>query len=382
MRGLSLIELMIAMLIASILMLGLVQIFSGSRAAYQLSEGLARTQENSRFAMDFLQRDIRMAGHFGCVNDQAHARNTPPGMNTTFAAVPHPALNYDISIRGFEANSTGPNDTLSVSADPEAGGDAYTPALPAGIAAAIPRRIAGSDIIALRFLAPEGVPITSISGTAGQPVFNFDPSRWDVLRSGVGDPGLFGVADCLNATVFQAKAVAAGSVTMGAAPNNAATTMTKAYTPGQSMLYRAESVVYYIGRNDFGRPSLYRLQYTAAPDGVLVTDNQELVEGIENLQLLYGQDRVIDPARSPTGHIDRQLVASGVESSQPAAADGWRRVGSVQIGLLAASPDPSSASQAETALAALGVTYTAPSDGRFRAVYQSTIAVRNRLYGN
>lgn len=37
-----------------------------------LAEGSARAQENGRFALEFLQRDIRMAGHFGCVNDQAH----------------------------------------------------------------------------------------------------------------------------------------------------------------------------------------------------------------------------------------------------------------------------------------------------------------------
>ena len=71
-QGLSLIELMIALLIGTILLLGVVQVFGASRTAYQLSEGMSRTQENARFALDYLQRDIRMAGHFGCVNDQAH----------------------------------------------------------------------------------------------------------------------------------------------------------------------------------------------------------------------------------------------------------------------------------------------------------------------
>ena len=69
--GLSLIELMIALLIGTILVLGLVQVFSASRAAYQLSQGIARNQENARFALDFLSRDLRMAGHAGCVNDQS-----------------------------------------------------------------------------------------------------------------------------------------------------------------------------------------------------------------------------------------------------------------------------------------------------------------------
>src|SRR5690606_21928152 len=69
--GLSLIELMIALAIGSLLILALVEVFAASRAAYMLATGLARTQENGRFAIDILQRDLRMAGHAGCVNDQA-----------------------------------------------------------------------------------------------------------------------------------------------------------------------------------------------------------------------------------------------------------------------------------------------------------------------
>ncbi|KGP31306.1 hypothetical protein NY67_01610 [Xanthomonas citri pv. fuscans] len=69
--GVSLIELMIAMVIGLVLLLGVIQVFSASRTAAQLSEGASRAQENGRFALDYLARDIRMAGHFGCVNDQA-----------------------------------------------------------------------------------------------------------------------------------------------------------------------------------------------------------------------------------------------------------------------------------------------------------------------
>ncbi len=70
--GISLIETMIAMVIGLVLMLGVAQVFLASRAASRLAEGNGRAQENGRFALEFLQRDIRMAGHFGCVNDQAH----------------------------------------------------------------------------------------------------------------------------------------------------------------------------------------------------------------------------------------------------------------------------------------------------------------------
>ena len=63
--GLSLVELMIAMVIGLLLMLGVIQVFIASQAASRLSEGVARVQENGRFALDFLERDVRMAGHMG-----------------------------------------------------------------------------------------------------------------------------------------------------------------------------------------------------------------------------------------------------------------------------------------------------------------------------
>lgn len=384
MRGLSLIELMIALVIGTVLMIGIIQVFSSSRAAYQLSEGVARVQENGRFAMDYLQRDIRMAGHFGCVNDQAMMRENPPTLRTTFAAAAHPALDFGVSIQGYEAAGSEPGDAdVSLSA----GSAVFTPALPAQYAAQMGDAVAGSDVIVLRYLAPEGVPVTSVGGTAANPVFNFESSRWNVLQSGVSNPGIFGVGDCMGATVFQAQSVTpgAGAVVMGPAPNNTID-LAQVFTPGQAMLYRAENAVYYVASNASGGRSLYRIRFLYAPNAASpVVNKEELVEGIENMQLLYGQDRELDSSRPPTGYIDRQYTAAQIESAAPAAvAESWRRVGAVQIGLVASSPERASAQQAgdDHKLNSLGVTFAPPADGRFRTVYQSTIALRNRLYGN
>jgi type IV pilus assembly protein PilW len=100
--GLSLIEIMIALAIGSLLILGLVQVFAASRTAYQLSEGMARTQENARFAMDYLQRDIRMAGHYGCVNDQSHLQ-TPGALVSHFTPAATAAtwgIDFPVATRG------------------------------------------------------------------------------------------------------------------------------------------------------------------------------------------------------------------------------------------------------------------------------------------
>lgn len=384
--GLSMVELMIALTIGVIVMLGVVQVFAASRAAYQLSDGLARVQENSRFAMDMLQRELRMAGHFGCVNDQA--RNSPDNASlfTTFAAAPHPALDFQTSIQGYEAAATAPGDALTLTATPATGGTDYKPALPAEFAAAMTNRVNGSDIVALRYLMPDGVPVTASAGTTGQPVFSFDKARLAVLQSGLSDPGLYGAADCASATIFQARAVdkAAGTITFGAAPNNTGN-FTRPVTAGQAMLHRAESALYYVGYDAASaRSSLYRVRFSAVPNGALVAGAPEaLVEGVENMQLLYGQDRGLTSVY-PTGFIDRQGTAETVEASANPAANAWRRVGAVQMGLVMASPDPSAAPQADqkAVLTSMGVTYTAPTDGRMRAVYQTTIALRNRLFGN
>ena len=65
-RGLTLVELMIAMLLGLFLLGGLLQIFISSKQTYRMQEGLSRLQENGRFAIDFMARDIRLAGYKGC----------------------------------------------------------------------------------------------------------------------------------------------------------------------------------------------------------------------------------------------------------------------------------------------------------------------------
>lgn len=382
-QGLTLIEIMIALVVGLFLLIGLIQIFSASRTAYQLSEGLARTQEDGRFATDFLQRDIRMAGHSGCVNDEAHALSSTNSYTASFNTSTVSALRFDVAIQGYESSSSAPGETLTIPATPATGGSGWTPALPADIAGAISDRVAGSDILVLRFLRPEGVPVTAVGGTSARPALSFDAGRWDVLRSGVTNPGLFGVADCLNATVFEADSTTGGVIATSGAPLTA--DFPSVYTAGQSMLYRAESVIYYVGLSDqTKRPALRRVRFEVAPGGAAVTSAQEdLVDGVENMQLLYARDRQTNTALPPTGYIDQVGTASW--SADPlvdaTAVPAWKRVGAVQVGLLLSSPDRAAATAPTAAPVVQGVQMTVPADGRYRSVYQTTIAVRNRLFG-
>src|SRR5438105_6682831 len=65
--GHTIVEVMVALTISLLVMVGVASLFASSRTTYQADEGLAHLQENARFASDVLNREIRMAGLFGCM---------------------------------------------------------------------------------------------------------------------------------------------------------------------------------------------------------------------------------------------------------------------------------------------------------------------------
>ncbi|MBX9915610.1 MAG: PilW family protein [Pseudomonadaceae bacterium] len=62
-QGLSLVELMVALVLGLILMTGIIQVFLSSKQTYNANEAMARMQENGRFALDFMSRSARLAGY-------------------------------------------------------------------------------------------------------------------------------------------------------------------------------------------------------------------------------------------------------------------------------------------------------------------------------
>ncbi len=375
--GLSLIEMMVALTLSLVLMLGVIQVFTASQAASRLAEGAARVQENGRFAIDMLERDIRMAGHMGCVNDQAHiVKNLgDPRLHFTAGSGSGDPLDFSVAIQGYEAPDTGPGTSLTLGDNWDA-----PPDLPSSIADLTPAPVGGSDVLVLRFLASEGVPVDSISAAGAGSVLGVNAERWKRLtEGGVSSPTLFGIADCSHADVFEGTS-SAGEVTS----TNAELSRYTAQPTGQTMVYRAESMVYYIGLSDTGEPGLRRAR---ADSTGAYTINEELVEGIESLQLMYGLDSTTDISVTapPAGNITEQAVASGVTTDANAiGAAQWLRVGMVQVGLLARSPSPASATAPTNGPSALGVTFNAADapDGRYRTSYEVSVALRNRLFGN
>jgi type IV pilus assembly protein PilW len=64
-RGLSLIELLVAVAIGAVLIFGATQAYVDSRSAFAVNESVARMQENGRYAMSVLEPDLRMSNYWG-----------------------------------------------------------------------------------------------------------------------------------------------------------------------------------------------------------------------------------------------------------------------------------------------------------------------------
>jgi type IV pilus assembly protein PilW len=84
-RGLSLVELMIAITLSIFIVAAMISLFINSKENYRLNENMSRLQENARFAVSFLSRDIRMADYRACIagpNSDRNA-NAVTGQNNT-----------------------------------------------------------------------------------------------------------------------------------------------------------------------------------------------------------------------------------------------------------------------------------------------------------
>jgi type IV pilus assembly protein PilW len=66
-RGVSLIELMVAMVISFVLIGGAIQVYLFSRQNYDVNESVSRLQETARYALSIIEPDIRMANSWGLI---------------------------------------------------------------------------------------------------------------------------------------------------------------------------------------------------------------------------------------------------------------------------------------------------------------------------
>jgi type IV pilus assembly protein PilW len=130
-----------------------------------------------------------------------------------------------------------------------------------------------------------------------------------------------------------------------------------------SRVVPVDTVVYYIRnsatvRNGVRNPSLWRMSTDPS------VGTQELVEGVESMQVLYGVATDSNPL----------VVASYKKAS---AVTNWNRVISVSIALLIRSVEPTSPSNEARTYNLLGTAITTPNDRYQRTLYTTTVALRN-----
>ena len=79
--GFGLIELMVALALGMLVVLGMTQLFASSREAYLGQQSSAMLQEDARFVLSKLAREIRMAGMLGCLSAD-HIVDAPAAFKT------------------------------------------------------------------------------------------------------------------------------------------------------------------------------------------------------------------------------------------------------------------------------------------------------------
>ena len=360
-RGLSLVELMVALVLGLMLLAAVSQVYLLNKVSFTTQQQQGLMQEGGRFVLELLARDARMAGLAGCSSRRPPEFPLPVRNYLASTAFP-----FDLAagIRGYEADGSAPGDTLTVaSANPSASGDGadWTPALPAGLAAGA---IAGSDVLVVSSMG-RGIPLVS-PFTSGAQVFVADASgiqRGDILL----------VSDCQQAQVFQATTVAAaggniaGAAGGGFAPGNSTPIAERGPSgPFQagSELARLQTHAWFVGPGADGGPSLFRAALAASGTSAALSP-EELVRGVESMQVLYALDDNFD-------FVADRYVGAG-------AVGDWQRVVGLQVALLVRAAEEYGTTVDVDVQDLLGTSVDPVDDRRQRRVFASTIALRNRL---
>ncbi|MCB1648722.1 MAG: PilW family protein [Pseudomonadales bacterium] len=370
MRGLSMIELLIAMVLGLSLTAGVMQVYVGNTQTDRDQEARARMQENGRFAISYLAHELRMAGYLGCLAtiEENSINNTLDGPPASFQP--------DAGLQGWEANGTGfgsisnsANDVAPVSTTgggwSSSGGNIMdtTQAVPA------------SDIVRVWNAAGTGATINSISPGGAMTVVNsgiVDIEDGDILL----------LSDCQRADWVQAcnvQEIGGGAsinsvLSSGCVPGNDVTKALGTQAGGE--LVKLQGTMFYVGKRGnvaSNPPALFRrrLNQTAGAG-----NPEELVEGIESLQILYGLNADNDNKKTVDAYVSAQQVTN------------WERVVSIRISVLVQSIE-NNMLPAPQPYTFNGVRYDGaagngalPADTRLRRVFTSTVTLRNRAVGS
>lgn len=349
--GFSIVELMVAVLISLIVLVGVIQVVVTSKVTFLHQEEMSYIQENARYAMDVIGRDIQNAGHWGCAGATAEvaqvARVVPDaaaliGMQPIHgfageARESFPAV-YRDNLRMPDFTATRFPDSFVVR---RAEGQAYA--------------VTDHQDAFLRV-----VPAHDYNHGDYLAVIGEDCRRMGIIRRGAdNDPNVIDYASQICGEGI--KPALLNPVTCDAECTcNGVVSAAHKYQPGSTVM-RYSARAYYIGTSSAlsGQPALRR--------AVLKVDDsvesrgavsEEIALGVEAMEVLYGLDLTGDG--QPNQYLPADLVA----------ADQWGAVYAVQVALLFRSQTPSQ--QVNPADAEYGDRY-------LRQRVTSTFRLRNRI---
>jgi type IV pilus assembly protein PilW len=284
-RGLSLIELMIAMVLGLVVVASASAIFISNRQTYRATESMGRLQEGGRVSFELMARDIRQAAGNPCARDLRVAN-----------VLRNPATNWwsnwNSTIIGYE--------------------DSDGAAFP--FSAAVGGRVAGTDAIEMK----------SADNVSGVTVVSHNPpsAQFQVNTTShpLTDGDIVMVCDFRQATILQVtnaspgtnttivhndgNSVSPGNCSKGLGfPTNCGSTNGTPYTyDPTSTIVKMQASRWYVGNNESGGRSLFRAVLTNNGGNAGVA-NQEIVSGINNMTLQYlvrnGADYVNASAVAP-----------------------------------------------------------------------------------
>jgi type IV pilus assembly protein PilW len=343
MRGFSIVELMVAMALSVMLLAGVVAIFASSRSSYETTEKMSRIQENGRFALDQIVRDIRAAGYVGCAR-------APTYLSTSLNNTGNLPWNFlDSVVRGYQSTGAG----------------TWAPMIDTTV---VPNAANGSDVLVLRIPKPDAQPLRVLadmtSGTDPITVPNTTASGLEV-----GDIAV--AYSCEARSYFYVTGFAGGQIDHGAAlpgtgnqVNNALATINYAFRRNAEVI-PVQTIVYYIRRSTAAAAGIGPADATSLWRRTSMGTPEELVEGVEQMQLKFGVDTTNDSI------VDTYVDANAVAN--------WENVYSVSVALLQRSLEEYGPDTDQEQHQLLDVNVPAVGDRRLREVFTTTASIRNRV---
>jgi type IV pilus assembly protein PilW len=319
-RGVSLIELLVAVTIGGLLIFGATKVYVDSRATYEVNETAARLQETARYALSVVEPDIRMSNYWGLVK----------GAGIVIGQASQTATSTGV------AQSCGLNYAHDLQRNLEASNNAYG----LGCAAAGAGAVVSSDTITVRRAA-----VAESTGTTGR------------LR-------------VCSTRVFASLVTDSSGCT--AAPNGQVNDLVvNTYFVSRDSTHRA------------GLPSLRRRPLGSVGGVPAFLNEEEIIPGVEDMQVQFGIDpsgtggsaqRYVDPSAIPSGaQIVSVRIWLLVRAENPEV--GFRDTRTYQYGdRLSATGTTNNLN----ALTAAGRAYV-PSDNFRRLLVSRTIQLRNAL---